>query len=128
MAQRVITYVVYQDDLTGEEFAEGQGESLTYGIDGAVYEIDLTTANAKELREFLARYTVVSRKIIDQRGRPLAAVGGNVSGSRRSRAEMQKIREWGRANGYDVPEPGKGRIPWGLTQAYDRAMKKEEQA
>lgn len=127
MAQRVIQYVVYTDDLTGEEFSDGQGETLSYGLDGAVYEIDLTAANAKELREVLTRYTVVSRKLADTRGRALAAGGGSVSGSRRGREEMARIRQWGRENGYQVPDHGKGRIPWGLTQAYERAMQKEKQ-
>lgn len=136
MAQKVISYVVYNDDLTGEEFAEGHGETLSYGLDGAVYEIDLTEANAKELREFLSRYTTVSRKIVGSRGRVLAAgqalakgpgtgIRGPDKKPRRGRAEMAKIREWGKANGYTVPEPGQGRVPEELTKAYDRAMTEE---
>jgi hypothetical protein len=129
MAQRVINYVVYSDDLTGEEYNEGGGETLTYGLDGVTYEVDLTSENAKALREALSPFIPVSRKTVDARGRLLAPAGGNVSGSRRTSAEMQKIREWGRANGYEVPDPGKGRVPWGMTKAYDRAMAaKGEQA
>lgn len=127
MAQRVIQYVVYNDDLTGEEYHEGQGETLSYGLDGVTFEVDLSKENAGKLRELLAPYVAVSRKTVDTRGRRLTAAGGNVSGSRRTKDEMAKIREWGRANGYVVPEPGKGRVPWGMTQAYDRAMKKEQQ-
>lgn len=119
MAQRVISYVVYTDDFTGEEFAEGDGETVAYAIDGASYEIDLTKDNAAAFRELVGPYLKASRKTSDTRGRQLAAGGG--PGTRRSKAEMQKIREWGRANGYTVPESGRGRIPWGLTQAYDRA-------
>jgi len=119
MAQRVVSYVVYTDDLTGEEFAEGDGETVAYGFDGATYEIDLTKDNAAAFRELIAPYQKVSRKTVDDRGRVLKAGGG--PGTRRNREEMAKIREWGRANGYDVPEGGKGRLPWGMVQAYDRA-------
>lgn len=119
MAQRVIQYVEYTDDLNGQTFAEGEGETVTYAIDGASYEIDLNHANAAEFRDLLGPYLKASRKTVDARGRDLKAGGG--SSTRRSRAEMQKIRDWGRANGYDVPEDGKGRLPWGMVQAYDRA-------
>lgn len=119
MAQRVVQYVVYTDDLTGEEFTEGDGETVAYAIDGASYEIDLSAENVKAFRDAMAAYIAASRKTADTRGRQLVAGGG--PGTRRSKAEMQKIREWGRANGYTVPESGRGRIPWGLTQAYDRA-------
>lgn len=124
MAQRVITLVEYTDDLTGELLREGEGETLTYVWDGSTYEIDLGKQNAEHLRDLLAPYLAASRKLADTRGRSLAPAGGSVSGSRRSRREMQDIREWGRANGYKVPEPGQGRVPWGLTQAYDKAMQR----
>lgn len=123
MAQKVVSYVLITDDLTGEELPEGDAETITYSIDGNTYEIDLSRENAKEFRDAVSRYVGVSRKTMDTRGRTLSTGGGGPRpGKRRSGAEMQRIREWGKANGYDVPEPGKGRTPWGMTQAYDRAM------
>lgn len=120
MAQRVVTTVVYTDDLTGEELLEGDAETINYSIDGVAYEIDLSHENAKEMRDALSRYLGRSRRTTPVR---MPSKGG----SRRSRAEMAVIRKWGQENGYTVPESGKGRIPWGMTQAYDRAMAKDKQ-
>ena len=47
-----------------------------------------------------------------------------VSGQRRrrGRAEMEKVRSWGRQNGYAVPaHHGEGRVPPHVIAAYDKA-------
>lgn len=134
MAQRVITYVQYTDDLTGETFAEGEGETLVYVLDGASYEIDLIEANAKAFRETLTPFLQVSRKTVDTRGRKLTAGGGaGTHGGtaqrgpdkkpRRSRTYMNQVREWGRSNGFDVPAPGRGtgRVPEDVVAAFETA-------
>ena len=134
MAQRVITYVQYTDDLTGENFGEQDGETVVYGIDGATYEIDLVASNAKAFRELLEPYLQVSRKTVDTRGRKLTAGGGaGTHGGtaqrgpdkkpRRSRTYMNQVREWGRANGFTVPAPGRGtgRVPEDVVAAFEKA-------
>ncbi len=50
MAQRV--QVVLEDDLDGDE----ADETVTFGLDGTTYEIDLSKKNAAELRDALAGY------------------------------------------------------------------------
>ena len=57
MAQRTVTRLV--DDVDGTEASE----TITYGIDGAVYEIDLNRENAGDLRDALAPYISVSRAV-----------------------------------------------------------------
>ncbi len=57
MAQTVQTCLI--DDLDGSE-AEG---AVRFGLDGAQYEIDLSTEHAKELRTALARYIDAGRKV-----------------------------------------------------------------
>ena len=56
MAQRIQAYFI--DDIDGSE-AEG---TVRFGLDGAEYEIDLSTAHAKELRNAFARYTQAARR------------------------------------------------------------------
>lgn len=115
MAQRVITQLV--DDLDGKELKDGQGETVTFGLDGVTYEIDLATKNASSLRNALQPYVDVARKS-----------GGNRSGATRRRsgpsttrdAEQTKaIREWAKANGHKVSD--RGRISAEVVDAYEAA-------
>lgn len=134
MAQRVITYVQYTDDLTGETFAEGEGETLVYVLDGASYEIDLIEANAKAFRETLTPFLQVSRKTVDTRGRKLTAGGGRGTHApkdpdgpkkrRRTKAEMDRIRDWAREQGYPTGEntTTPKRVPYDTVQRYAREV------
>jgi hypothetical protein len=56
MATKVITTLI--DDIDGGE----ADETVSFGIDGVGYEIDLTGANAAVLREVLAPYIAAARK------------------------------------------------------------------
>ncbi|HJH12481.1 MAG TPA: Lsr2 family protein, partial [Brevibacterium ravenspurgense] len=56
MARKVTTVLI--DDLTGEN----ADETVEFGIDGKLYEIELTADNASRLRELLAGYVKVARR------------------------------------------------------------------
>src|ERR1700689_4709370 len=56
MAQKVQVLLV--DDLDGSEATE----TVAFGLDGASYEIDLSSGNASKLRKELAGYVEHSRK------------------------------------------------------------------
>jgi hypothetical protein len=62
MAQRVETTLV--DDLDGVSLAD---ETIRFGIDGSVYEIDLTAEHAAELRASLNAYVGVARRLSGKR-------------------------------------------------------------
>src|SRR4051812_34243202 len=99
MAQRV--NVVLVDDLDGSDAAE----TVSFGLDGAQYEIDLSAGNADKLREALALYIGHGRRSGGRkRGVSKAAVNGRGKAGGASAAE---IRAWARDNGYDVPERGR---------------------
>jgi nucleoid-associated protein Lsr2 len=107
MAQKHIVQLI--DDLDGGVATE----TVSFGIDGSNYEIDLSQKNAAKLRDALANYVAAAR-----RGR-----GGTRTGTRRSgrparsdREQTQAIREWARKNGHKVGE--KGRIPAAVLEAY----------
>jgi hypothetical protein len=105
MAQKV--NIILVDDLD-ESTAD---ETVRFGLDGANYEIDLNKKNAKKLRDALAPYVAVSRKVRTprSRGAAKAAAGGSA----------KEIREWARSNGYDVPD--RGRVPNEIREAYAAA-------
>src|SRR6201987_5156883 len=56
MAQKVQVLLV--DDLDGSEATE----TVAFGIDGAAYEIDLSSGNAGKLRKEMAHYVEHARK------------------------------------------------------------------
>lgn len=107
MAQQKIVTLI--DDLDGTEAAE----TLTFAIDGATYEIDLSEKNATALREALRRYVTVARKPGAQRttGRERLAIPS--SGQSRN----AEIRAWAHSNGHTVP--ARGRIPQQVVAAFD---------
>lgn len=109
MAQR--TQVLLTDDLDGTDIPAGKGETLTFALDGKTYEIDLTTKNSSTLRKTLAPYVAAGRPLKNSRGAKVkrTAVG----------AANRTIKEWARANGYQVNE--RGRIPNDVRQAFEAA-------
>ncbi len=115
MAQRV--NVILVDDIDGSEAAE----TVTFGLDGVQYEIDLSTENADKFRDVLAPYVGHGRR---SGGRRRGAGGGRSNGSAaasssRSGASAADIRAWARENGWDVPD--RGRVSAEVREAYDAA-------
>lgn len=103
------------DDLDGSE-AE---ETVEFTLDGINYEIDLSAANVAELRDALAQYIASGRRVGGRKraGMPkLSAVPSPPATPTQSREQNQAIREWARANGYDLSD--RGRIPGHVTEAY----------
>jgi hypothetical protein len=110
MAQKHIVQLI--DDLDQGTAAE----TVSFGLDGAQYEIDLSTKNASKLRDALADYVANARRA--RGGRSYAAASRRAGRPTRSdREQTQAIREWARKNGHRVGE--KGRIPATVLEAYN---------
>lgn len=106
MAQKV--NIVLVDDLDGTEATE----TVTFGLDGTTYEIDLNDANAASLREALSGYVGHARKVTGARR-------GRKSAGSASSSNTKDVREWAKSQGMDVSE--RGRISADVQQAYDAA-------
>jgi hypothetical protein len=104
--QRVVIELV--DDYDGSQ----ADETVSFALDGTSYEMDLSSKNAKALRQALAPY--------QERGR---RTGGRQRGGRRAKSNGQAsaadIREWAEANGYEVS--GRGRVSATIREAYAAA-------
>ena len=111
MAQKVQTFLI--DDLDGSE-AEG---TVLFGLDGAHYEIDLSTEHAKALRTALARYADAGRKVTGTARRQLRMA------ARLPRASISstEVRTWAKAHGVELKE--RGRIPAGILAQYQAATR-----
>lgn len=105
MAQIMTVNLV--DDFDGSEATE----TVSFGLDGKFYEIDLSEQNAEGLRKSLADYIPRARKVS---GRQQRRTTTNQSPARGG--ENQAIRDWAEANGFDVRP--KGRIPRAVLDAY----------
>ncbi|MGM9472741.1 histone-like nucleoid-structuring protein Lsr2 [Pseudarthrobacter sp. YS3] len=107
MAQKV--NIVLVDDLDGGS----ADENVRFGLDGVSYEIDLSSANAAELRTSLQRFIAAARKTSAGRvARTKTAITGRGNDS-------AQIRQWARENGYTVNS--RGRIQAEIQEAYQKA-------
>lgn len=114
MAKQVIELVT--DDLDGSADAE----SLTFGLDGAWFTIDLGTKNSEKLRKFLAPFIEVAAP---------TAFPENVQNGRKGKkvvagaAEPATIRSWWKQEA-EAGTPGivaygdRGRIPQTVESAF----------
>ena len=115
MAQKVTVQLV--DDLDGSQ-SDDIG-TVTFGLDGVTYEIDLTEANARNLREELEEFVAHARRTGGRVKRGIGAPAGNGSGTA-NREQAQAVREWARRNGFDVSD--RGRIPANIIEAFEAAQ------
>ncbi len=107
MAQQ--TTVILTDDLDGGKAAE----TVSFGLDGRIYEIDLSKKNAAALRKALTDYTASARRV--RAGRPVAAKVAKPS----ERVDARAIREWAQENGYKVS--ARGRVPADVVERFQEA-------
>ncbi|KQO81976.1 MULTISPECIES: Lsr2 family protein [unclassified Frigoribacterium] len=115
MAQK--TFIQLVDDIDGTPIADGEGRTVTFAIDGASYEIDLTDAHVAELVYALEPFTSGGRRTGRRTSAPAARAGSPRPKS--DPAELQRIREWARENGHDVSD--RGRVSGAIREAYDAA-------
>jgi hypothetical protein len=113
MAQRV--NVVLVDDLDGSD----ADETVTFGLDGVDYEIDLTDKHAAALRDALALYVGHGRRVGGRRKRGQGAAPAVRASNSTGGATPAEIRAWARDNGWEVPE--RGRVAAEVREAYDAA-------
>ena len=115
VAQRVITQLV--SDLSGQEIAEGDGETVNFALDGKDYELDLTNKEADKLRGTLQNYIAAGLRAGDtSRGARRTTATARAS----NKEELAAIRSWARKNGYEVAD--RGRIQQAITDAYHSAL------
>ena len=108
MAQKV--NIVLIDDIDGSDAQE----TVSFGLDGTSYEIDLTKKNAAALRDALAMYVGNARKVTGTRRRRSSSAASAAGGP-----SAREIREWARSNGFQVPD--RGRIPADVREAFEKA-------
>jgi hypothetical protein len=109
MAQKIQTLFI--DDIDGGE-ADG---TVRFALDGAEYEIDLSSKHDEELRSTLRSYIAHARKVS---GSHKAAPARPVR--KASAVDTVAVRAWARENGFDIKD--RGRVPADLVAKYRAAV------
>lgn len=126
MAQKVVVELV--DDLDGT--TSDNISTVTFGLDGAGYEIDLTADNAERLHDALADFVAAARRTggrraTSRRKRTKEATATTATtvtalpSSTSNREQTRAIRYWAQKNGYELGD--RGRIPTNIVEAFDAA-------
>lgn len=106
MAQR--THVILTCDICGGD--KPGDETMTFGLEGSTYEIDLCTKHAKQLRDGVAPFVAAGRRMSSRAGRRRSSASGD-------RQRTQEIRAWARKKGIKVSE--RGRLSSDLVAKYE---------
>lgn len=109
MAQKVNIVLIDDIDQTDAD------ETVTFGLDGKEYAIDLNSDHAAALRDALAPYVAHGRPVGGGRGRRSSATPSRAS----TGTPASEIRAWARENGFEVPE--RGRVSAEVREAYASA-------
>ena len=100
--------VIVTDDLDGSDNAE----TVSFGLDGVTYEIDLAKKNRAKLEKALAPYLEAARRV-PRGGRRGAGRGSGPS------ADRSAVRAWARDAGLQVSE--RGRVSAEVMRQYEAA-------
>lgn len=124
MAQKVTILLV--DDIDGTE-AE---ETVTFGLDGTTYEIDLSASNATHLRNTMEGFVKAARTANGTRRRrkrtttsSLASVPSMVTVPVKQGPDPAVVRAWAKENGIHVGI--KGRVARSVVKQYEEAMEQQ---
>jgi len=112
VAQEVILKLV--DDLDGSEATE----TVSFGLDGESFEIDLSAKNAATLRKALDRYRGSARPSSAGRGSSAAGRRGRKTRGRGD-VDPKAVRVWATENGIEIST--RGRIPSEVLEQYKAA-------
>ena len=106
MAQQ--TTVILTDDIDGGKAVE----TVSFGLDGKHYVIDLGAKNAKNLRKVVAAYIEAGRKVTTNRAtRVVAKKTAPPAGG-----DLAAIRAWAHEKG--IPVAARGRIAASVKEQY----------
>lgn len=112
MATQINTTML--DDLALANKKEVVAEqSIQFALDGVLYKVDLTAANAKKFRDFLTTYTNVGTKL-----------GFLPKNLKRTDTDIAAAREWALSRNLKVAT--RGRVPQEILNQYNAEMAKKK--
>ena len=106
------------EDGDTEDLSPERTQTITFGLDGQDYAIDLTDQSAAELRKTLDRYIAAGR-LVSRQTRTAKIAPARPGPGQPAPADGQDaaaIRHWARAHGHRISD--RGRIPATVREAY----------
>lgn len=101
MAQK--TVIELTDDIDGSK----ADETVSFGVDGQSYEIDLNEKNASAMRDALAPYVASARKAGGGSGSAPRRSSGSRAPRSSSDLDAKAVRTWAEQNGIQVSPRGR---------------------
>jgi hypothetical protein len=96
-------------DVSGEEIADGRGETVEFAYRGTSYSIDLTAQEAADFDASMAVYLEHATR----RGSSTRSAGRSAAKG----SDAKAIRAWAKDQGIDIPD--RGRIPSDVRARYE---------
>lgn len=128
MARTIKTVTTMTDDLTGDPYEDGRGETVTFTVEGVSYELDLSSASVEAFREHMGEYVQHARRVSGtgtRRGRVKASAPKSTAPKSTAKAAASggsdgpspaEVRAWAQENGVEVNS--RGRISGAVVQQY----------
>jgi len=113
MVKRVSVDLV--DDLDGTVIDPQGGRTFTFRVEQVHYEMDLTQANIDRFHEAIGDYIAAARVLSSVEAEKPARSPRR----RKSTTELAAVRDWARANGFEISSHG--RVPVSIREAYAEA-------
>lgn len=110
MAQQF--YVRFIDDIDGTDLGD-TASVISFAFEGKEYTIDLSDENAEAFREAVAPYIEAGHRATGSKKTT------RKTGTKTTSGDTKIVREWARANGYDISN--RGRIPADIAEAFAAA-------
>ena len=121
MARQTIELLI--DDLDGSRLGEGEGDTVTFALQGSEYTIDLSQQHIDEFNHALAKYIGAAKKISGRRTSTSTTASRSNSSSPKSdsaksdKVDLAAVRAWARENGNEVSD--RGRVSQKVLDAYN---------
>jgi hypothetical protein len=118
MARQTVELLI--DDLDGSRLEEGEGDTITFGYQGAEYTIELSQQHVGEFHDALAKYIAAAQKVSGRRSpSTTASTRSNKGTTKPDKTQLGAIRTWAREHGHTVSN--RGRISREVIDAYNSA-------
>jgi hypothetical protein len=116
MARQTIEILI--DDLDGTRLEAGEGDTVTFGFQGAEYTIDLSQKHLDEFNDAMAKYIGAGQKVSGRRAPTTGTSTRSSSATTKpDKNQLSAIRVWAREHGHKVSD--RGRISQEVVDAYN---------
>lgn len=109
--------IAFVDDLDGTPLDRDEAVIVEFSFKGKTYRLDLSRENAQKFGDALDPFISKAKRLYATERAAERAARHPV---RRTRTDLNEVREWATQNGYEVAD--RGRVKREILEAYDAAQ------